>query len=672
MAVKKMILGATLTWAAVSQVVDPIDQWWAGMAVGPLGEARRLSSMKFSGIPVPAGDDKKVPQMSKEVRVLEKSVLKAANDQENYQMIVEAGEAWRAKHPYEGDTFGVIMEKGTGSVPVYELDSTDPTKTKSSTVMVSDDPDFASLIHQGGKTYMFVHLENTPGGTYFLELEQNPTTGALTLEKSKFVDWSRDGGMWIPCAGSLSPWNTHLGAEEYEPEAKAWSNVVTASGQAGEWMRYHGSYPSSTNQSGWIASFNANFFPYQLGYCFELAPDASSANGYRAEKRMAMGRRSGELPFVLPDLKTVYMTDDGGNTYLSMFVTTKAGDLTAGELFCAKATQTSAVNGGSFTIEWISMGVASEAPLRAASTTTSFADLFEVATPTKTTFPAECPTDFKPVHGSAGLECLKLKAGQETLASRFESRRYASYMGCTTEWNKMEGFTYSVDSGKAYVVMSTVQGGMEDRADKGAAKDTKDAGTGNHVRVPYNMCGCVYELTLNAAYRATSMAGLVCGVQGDGSDPLNPCNTSFISNPDNVAAVQGHAALLIAEDTGNHENNIMWKYDLDTGMLEERIAATPLGAEVCSPYFYPDVGGFSYLMMIVQHPDSALAGKAGVGYAVWKRECSATYPAWAMPGDGAASRCAKDISGAKDISDAFQACPVAAALLALAAWVSAV
>eukprot|EP00972_Heterocapsa_arctica_P061769 9107813-Heterocapsa_arctica.AAC.1 len=74
----------------------------------------------------------------------------------------------------------------------------------------------------------------------------------------------------------------------------------------------------------------------------------------------------------------------------------------------------------------------------------------------------------------------------ETLASRFESRRYASYLGCTTEWNKMEGFTYSVDSNKTYVVMSTVQGGMEDRANGGSATDSKDAGTGNHIRLPYN------------------------------------------------------------------------------------------------------------------------------------------------------------------------------------------
>lgn len=215
----------------------------------------------------------------------------------------------------------------------------------------------------------------------------------------------------------------------------------------------------------------------------------------------------------------------------------------------------------------------------------------------------------------------------EKLASRFESRRYASYLGCTTEWNKMEGFTYSVDSGKGYIVMSTIEKGMEDKARAGSADDSYDAGTGNHIRLPYNRCGCVYEMAMDASYVATTMQAIVCGKEGDGSDADNRCDTSFVSNPDNVAAVQGHAALLIGEDTGNHKNNIMWKYDLDTGSLQERIGATPAGAEVCSPYFYPDVGGFSYLTMVVQHPGSGYTGAggaAGVGYAVWQRQCGAS------------------------------------------------
>ena len=128
---------------------------------------------------------------------------------------MQAGEAWRTANPYEGDTFGVIMEKGTGSKPVYSYNFTTGA-ADTSDKFVSNDPDFASLIQKDGKTYMIVHLENRPGATYFLELEQTADTGALKLKKSTHMDWGADGDMWVPCAGSLSPWNTHLGAEAYD------------------------------------------------------------------------------------------------------------------------------------------------------------------------------------------------------------------------------------------------------------------------------------------------------------------------------------------------------------------------------------------------------------------------------------------------------------------------
>eukprot|EP00973_Karenia_brevis_P007657 1039962-Karenia_brevis.AAC.1 len=84
--------------------------------------------------------------------------------------------------------------------------------------------------------------------------------------------------------------------------------------------------------------------------------------------------------------------------------------------------------------------------------------------------------------------------------------------------------------------------------------------------------------------------------------------------------------LLIAEDTSGHYNNIMWLYDLEKKQLVGRIGATPEGAEVCSPYFYPDVGGFSYITMVMQHPNSTSFGPSGIGYVAWKRDCSVEYP----------------------------------------------
>ena len=50
-------------------------------------------------------------------------------------------------------------------------------------------------------------------------LDQNTTTGALTVKYYYNIPTTDIHGLWIPCAGSLSPWNTHLSSEEYEPDA---------------------------------------------------------------------------------------------------------------------------------------------------------------------------------------------------------------------------------------------------------------------------------------------------------------------------------------------------------------------------------------------------------------------------------------------------------------------
>jgi secreted PhoX family phosphatase len=52
-----------------------------------------------------------------------------------------------------------------------------------------------------------------------LTLDQDQKTGHLTLKKYFNVDMSKVHGLWITCGASLSPWNTHLSSEEYEPDA---------------------------------------------------------------------------------------------------------------------------------------------------------------------------------------------------------------------------------------------------------------------------------------------------------------------------------------------------------------------------------------------------------------------------------------------------------------------
>jgi len=104
-----------------------------------------------------------------------------------------------------------------------------------------------------------------------------------------------------------------------------------------------------------------------------------------------------------------------------------------------------------------------------------------------------------------------------------------------------------------------------------------------------------------SAYVPYRMTGVVVGTP-DGSVTGNSCDIDGISNPDNVTVFPGYDVLVIGEDTGSgHQNDAVWAYDLYTHELT-RILTTPYGSETTSPYVYPNVNGFGYLMTVVQHP----------------------------------------------------------------------
>ncbi|MGD8910676.1 MAG: DUF839 domain-containing protein, partial [Chromatiales bacterium] len=88
---------------------------------------------------------------------------------------------------------------------------------------ISDSNDFASLLPVGDSLYMVSHFEDRPAAMYLTELDQDSSTGELTALRSRPLDFSDAKGGWVHCAGSVTPWNSHLGSEEYEPDASAWN-----------------------------------------------------------------------------------------------------------------------------------------------------------------------------------------------------------------------------------------------------------------------------------------------------------------------------------------------------------------------------------------------------------------------------------------------------------------
>ena len=212
----------------------------------------------------------------------------------------------------------------------------------------------------------------------------------------------------------------------------------------------------------------------------------------------------------------------------------------------------------------------------------------------------------------------------EKAASRLETRRYAAIMGATTEFRKEEGITFDKNSGTLYVAMSAVAYGMEDNKKNDAANTKYDIGSNNDIKLPYNPCGAIYALDVNSSYPEIDSKYVVSNMYSilEGTPTTydatsiyagNTCDVNGISNPDNVAFLDGSDILTIGEDTGAHKNNVVWSYNTKSGELT-RIFTTPLGAETTSPFWYNDLkNGFGYLSVVTQHPDAG-DKESAVGY----------------------------------------------------------
>jgi len=314
-----------------------------------------------------------------------------------------------------------------------------------------------------------------------------------------------------------------------------------------------------------------------------------------------------ELAYVMPDRKTAYMSDDGTNVGLFRFVADRAGDLGAGTLYAAVWTQTDYDGLGAADLTWVNLGHATDTQVAAWIDNYTFDDIFDVGDPDS------CDTasgyvEFNAGHEDGKHQCLKLKDGvPEVVASRLESRRWAAMQGATTEFRKMEGITFNPEGRTLYIAMSEINKGMGNDA-----TSKYDTGGPNRIQLNKNSCGGVYALDVDDDYTATKMAGLVAGIPmtvGYGADVESPdfdgrneCDLDHIANPDNLTYMSGYGTLIIGEDSSDgHQNDAIWAYDLASASLT-RIETTPYGSETTSPYFYPDINGYGYLMSVVQHP----------------------------------------------------------------------
>ncbi len=457
-----------------------------------------------------------------------------------------------------------------------------------STLLKLADPTVAGI--KGNTVFAVVQFEYTsrnvggasmygmlPAPIAVLTLDQDKTTGALTLVKYHNVDTSGANGLWITCGASRSPWNTHLSSEEYEPDA-------TVIGKNAQFAAF------STNLFGDAAKAN----PYHYGHMPEVTvnPDGSGS----IKKHYCMGRISHELVQVMPDQRTALMGDDATNGGLFMFVADKAQDLSSGTLYVAKWIQKTAANGGSADLSWIKLGHATSAEIKALADSLTAAAIVDA----KTADPLDPAYTKIPYSGKTNW--VKFVAGQEKAAAFLETHRYAAFKGASLGFTKMEGTTVNAKDKISYTAMSYIQPAMTN-------------GSGG-IAIQGPNAGVVYALNLKGGQKddggaaidsewvPVDMAAVPALVGEDLATPDalgNLANPDKIANPDNIKFSEKLRTLFIGEDSGLHVNNFLWAYNVDTKTLS-RLLSAPSGAESTGLHAVDDINGFAYIMSNFQHP----------------------------------------------------------------------
>lgn len=500
--------------------------------------------------------------------------------------------------------------------------------------------DFSSLQRRGENIYLVSQLECDIGGAYIARLRQDEK-GRLSTDPGfgKFEGFADDFGTYVGCAGSVTPWNTHLGSEEYDvsPEVVA-ANIDKDVGQVdpdfldnsdpnNNTFGNHFEYNKCWNECRLEAIALNNgvkgplaehaYLPYYQGYITEIDLDESGNPSSR--KHYALGRFSHELAYVMPDRRTVYMSDDGTSVGFYMFVADRPGDLSSGTLYAARWEQVEASGGGRANIKWIKLAHNDTDTVRGyLEAKTVYTDFMREKPVSGPEFKKTCPTGFRQViTNKEPAKCVQVKPGKEKIAAALETRLFAAWKGATTEFRKTEGVTYNPDANILYLSASEIARGMEDFRVKGKPADAYDVPGENHIQLPYNRCGVVYAGSLSGGIRdragqaiesdfvVTTFTPEVVGRTKDYSQipelATNRCDLEGIANPDNITYLPGYGVLIIGEDGSNHQNDMVWAYDTRSKKLT-RIATTPYGSETTSPYWYPDLNGFGYLTLVVQHP----------------------------------------------------------------------
>ena len=421
-----------------------------------------------------------------------------------------------------------------------------------------------------------------PSPIAVLTLDQDQATGKLSLVKYHNVNTASARALWITCGSSLSPWNTHLSSEEYEPDAAFIDTNVQ------------------------FKAFSKNVFgdetkanPYHYGHLPEITvnPDGTGT----VKKHYCLGRISHELVQVMPDNRTVLMGDDYTNGGLFVFVADKEKELSAGTLYVAKlgagfSTDPAAAGAP---LSWIKLGRATSAEVEAMANTLKAVDIMAV----QKTDPADAT--YTKVFCDGVANWVKLKPGMEKAAAFLETHRYANLMGASMGFTKLEGTTINIKDKLAYSAVQNIQSSMVrgNAAWRESVNITVDKAIAAGGVFVHNLAGNQKDQdgkAIDSEWMPMRTRALLVG-EDITSDALgNTANPDKVANPDNLQFSEKMRTLFIGEDSGQHVNNFLWAYNVDTKQLA-RVMSVPAGGESTGLHAVDDLNGWTYIMSSFQH-----------------------------------------------------------------------
>jgi len=189
---------------------------------------------------------------------------------------------------------------------------------------ISDGPDGNSLITVGNRHYLLTHLEEAPGSLYNTEVKIE--NGLFKAVNTKPVYLSSIEGTIINCASSKTSYGSHLGGEEDYSLNSIYADVNspfyvncaldgtgnTVQGLADYFCLYVDrmqQYLLDTNIDKNNGYNGDSFTLYNYGYIVEVQPQEDGTT--KSAKHYVTGKYTPELAVMMPDGKTIYMSDDG-------------------------------------------------------------------------------------------------------------------------------------------------------------------------------------------------------------------------------------------------------------------------------------------------------------------------------------------------------------------------